>query len=356
MNWRAFKYALPLLMYISAVRTFTHTGFAVWITLIIAFVIIPLFELVLKPGTYNATDAEEEMMRADRIYDWLLYMVVPLQYLALYIFLSNMDDSRLSLADKAGRILTMGLFCGIFGINVGHELGHRVKKYEQFLAKSLLLTSLYTHFYIEHNRGHHRHVATPNDPSSAPYRMSLYGFWLRSIKGVYAGAWHIANDEMRRKHLPAFGFRNEMLQLQLLQLMFCIFIYLLFGGWGLVYFLLAVPGGILLLETVNYIEHYGLRRNQRMDGKFERAMPSHSWNSNHIIGRLFLFELSRHSDHHFSASRKYQVLRHHENAPQLPAGYPGSMILATLPPLWFWVMDRQMKKYHLLPEQRVLAS
>jgi alkane 1-monooxygenase len=108
---------------------------------------------------------------------------------------------------------------------------------------------------------------------------------------------------------------------------------------------MASAAGILLLETVNYIEHYGLVRKQRTDGKFERAMPSHSWNSNHVIGRLFLFELSRHSDHHYSASRKYQLLRHHENAPQLPTGYPGSMILATVPPLWFWVMDRQMKKY-----------
>jgi alkane 1-monooxygenase len=146
-----------------------------------------------------------------------------------------------------------------------------------------------------------------------------------------------------------------MLQIQVLQLIFCTFIFVLFGGWGLVYFLMASAGGILLLETVNYIEHYGLMRKQRTDGRFERAMPSHSWNSNHVIGRLLLFELSRHSDHHYSASRKYQVLRHHENAPQLPTGYPGSMLLATIPPLWFLVMDRQMKKHHVQPENKLFA-
>lgn len=348
MNWKAFKYALPLLLYVSAVRTFTHTGFAVWITLTIAFVIIPLLELLLKPDQYNATEAAEEMMRNDRLYDWLLYLVVPLQFIALYIFLSNITQPGLSIADKVGRVLTMGLFCGTFGINVGHELGHRSKKHEQLLAKILLSTSLYTHFFIEHNRGHHRHVATPRDPSSAPYRISLYAFWVRSILGVYNGAWQIANAEMKKRGLPALHWKNEMFRLQLVQILFCVLIGWWFGIIVFAWFLLAALCGILLLETVNYIEHYGLVRIQRESGMFERAMPHHSWNSNHVIGRLFLFELSRHSDHHFSASRKYQVLRHHDNAPQLPTGYPGSMLLATVPPLWFYIMDKQLKRYNLL--------
>jgi alkane 1-monooxygenase len=348
MNWKAFKYGLPLLMYISAVRTFTHTGFAVWITLIIAWVIIPVLELLLKPDQYNAEAAEEVILKQDKLYNWLLYLVIPLQYAALFLFLRNITQPGLSAIDITGRVLTMGLFCGTYGINVGHELGHRNKKYEQFFAKTLLLTSLYTHFFIEHNRGHHYHVATPRDPSSAPYRCSLYTFWMRSVTGVYTGAWRIANNEMQKQGRRPLGWKNEMLQLQVVQIIFCVLITWLFGLPSLGYFLLAALAGILLLETVNYIEHYGLTRKQRENGLFERAMPHHSWNSNHIIGRLFLFELSRHSDHHFSATRKYQVLRHHEDAPQLPTGYPGSMILATMPPLWFYIMDRQMNKYHLL--------
>jgi len=136
-----------------------------------------------------------------------------------------------------------------------------------------------------------------------------------------------------------------MLQFQILQLLVIIGIYFAFGGTILLYFIGAAITGILLLETVNYIEHYGLRRKQTADGKYERAMPAHSWNSNHVIGRLMLFELSRHSDHHYLASRKYQILRHHDNAPQMPTGYPGMMILSLFPPAWFYVMHKAIKKY-----------
>ena len=100
----------------------------------------------------------------------------------------------------------------------------------------------------------------------------------------------------------------------------------------------------MLLETVNYIEHYGLSRRQNERGNYERTMPNHSWNSDHIIGRLMLFELSRHSDHHYMASRKYQVLRHHDHSPQMPTGYPGMMLLSLVPPLWFSVMNQKIKK------------
>lgn len=109
------------------------------------------------------------------------------------------------------------------------------------------------------------------------------------------------------------------------------------------YFILAAVVGILLLETVNYIEHYGLVRKLKESGKYERPLPHHSWNSNHVIGRLLLFELSRHSDHHYQASRKYQILRHHDNSPQMPTGYPGMIVLALFPPLWFSVMHKELE-------------
>lgn len=263
-------------MYVAAVRTFTHTGFAVWVTLIIAFVIIPLLELVLKPDQYNAGQAEEELLSNDRIYEWLLYLILPMQILALYLFLLNITQAGLSFSEVLGRTLTMGLLCGTFGINVAHELGHRVNKGEQLLAKTLLLTSLYMHFIIEHNRGHHKHVATPTDPSSAPYHISLYGFWIRSITGVYNGAWHIANDEMRKKNHSPWHWENEMLQIHVVEIAFCLLIFLVFGVTVLGFFLQAALFGILLLETVNYIEHYGLARTRRENGLFERAMPHHS--------------------------------------------------------------------------------
>jgi alkane 1-monooxygenase len=160
----------------------------------------------------------------------------------------------------------------------------------------------------------------------------------------FVSAWEIANNESRKKNGTAFSWKNEMIQFQLIQAAFLFLIYWFFGFFVLTCFLGAALMGILLLETVNYIEHYGLQREQLENGRYERAMPAHSWNSNHVVGRLMLFELSRHSDHHYLASRKYQVLRHHDNAPQMPTGYPGMMLLSLVPPLWFAIMNRRIEK------------
>lgn len=343
-------YLLPVIIYIGTMRSFHNQGWIIFMPLVKSFAIIPVLELFINPSAKNLSDAEEAMAKKDPLYDWFLYLIVPMQYLALYWFLSGITNDSLLWWERMGRIISMGLACGIFGINVGHELGHRIKPYEQWMAKSLLLTSLYTHFFIEHNKGHHKNVSTPVDPSSAPLGMTLYTFWIRSVSGTWMDAWHIAADELRKKGLPAFHWRNEMLQLQLLQIGFITAIGLTFGWEACGYFILAAIIGFLLLETVNYIEHYGLCRNETTPGKYERALPQHSWNSNHILGRIVLFELSRHSDHHYLASRKYQILRHHDEAPQLPTGYPGSMVLATIPPLWFMVMDKKVKAMRSVAE------
>jgi alkane 1-monooxygenase len=241
----------------------------------------------------------------------------------------------------------MGLLCGVFGINVGHELGHRVNKTEQFLAKSLLLTSLYMHFFVEHNKGHHKNVATREDPSSARYGEMVYTFYFRTIIFSYLSAWKIVNNDLRKKGKPAFYWKNEMIHIHLIQILMVALIGWFFGWIVMVYFLYAAVIGILLLETVNYIEHYGLERNKLWDGKYERAMPVHSWNSDHIIGRLMLFELSRHSDHHYLASRKYQTLRHFDHSPQMPTGYPGMMLLSLAPPFWFKIMNKKINRLKL---------
>jgi alkane 1-monooxygenase len=199
------------------------------------------------------------------------------------------------------------------------------------------------HFFIEHNKGHHKNVATREDPSSARYGEPVYSFWVRSIYYSYISAWKIANKEATKSNRSSFSFKNEMIQAHIIQAVFLTAIFLIFGFEIMLYFLGAATIGILLLETVNYIEHYGLSRRETTEGRYERAMPSHSWNSNHVIGRMMLFELSRHSDHHYLASKKYQLLRHHEDAPQMPTGYPGMMLLALLPPAWFFVMNKKIK-------------
>lgn len=346
MHLRAFKYLSPVVIYAFAWLALTGRGWITWSPMVYAWVLMPLAELFIKPDKRNLSAAEEELVKKDRIYDYLLYLVVILQFAAVYIFLTSLKTTTLLWWEIAGRVCSMGLLCGTFGINVAHELGHRSKKYEQFLAKALLLTSLYMHFFIEHNKGHHKNVATPEDPSSARFNEPVFTFYFRTIIFSYISAWKIANSEMKKKGFPFFHWLNEMLQVQVIQFVFVTTI-LVFSGWLItLYFLIAATIGFLLLETVNYIEHYGLQRKQRPDGNYERAMPHHSWNSNHILGRLMLFELSRHSDHHYLASRKYQVLQHHEDAPQLPTGYPGSMMLALVPPLWFYVMNRKIRELH----------
>jgi alkane 1-monooxygenase len=343
MSIRAFKYLSPLVIYIGAFWSFSIMGWQIWLPMIWAWVIIPLAELFIKPVPANMDAAEEELAKKDRTYDVLLYLIVILQYSLLIKFLIAMKEDVMTWQDVAGRIAVMGLLCGTFGINVGHELGHRVNKLEQTLAKALLLTSLYMHFFTEHNKGHHKRVATPEDPSSARYGEPVYTFYFRTIIFSYLSAWHIANDELKKKGKPVLSLQNEMIQFHLIQIAFVAIIFFLFSWLITLYFLAAALIGILLLETVNYIEHYGLQRKSTGDGKYERAMPEHSWNSDHVIGRLMLFELSRHSDHHYLASRKYQVLRHHDNAPQMPTGYPGMMILSLVPPAWFYIMNRRIK-------------
>ena len=343
MQIRVFKYLSPISIYGLAILAFTYTGFYTWLPMIYAWVLLPLTELFLKPDEHNMEAAEEELAKKNRLYDYMLYIIVPFQYVALFYFLISMGQAELTVWDKAGRILSMGLLCGTFGINVAHELGHRVNKFEQFLAKALLATSLYIHFFIEHNKGHHKNVATPEDPSSARYNEPVYIFYFRTIIFSYLSAWKIANDDCRKKGKSIFSLHNEMVQAHIVQMILVAVIYF-FAGWLIcLYFIAAAFIGIALLETVNYIEHYGLQRKQTGAGNYERTLPHHSWNSNHILGRIMLFELSRHSDHHYMASRKYQILRHHENAPQLPTGYPGSMILAMIPPAWFFVMNRKIK-------------
>ncbi len=340
---RYIKYLNPVILYTLAILSFTNTGWWCWLPMIFSWVFIPILELFLNPDNKNLEEAEEALAKADKLYDYLLYLVVFLQIPTLFFFLFSLSANNLNTIDIIGRVATMGMLCGTFGINVAHELGHRVNKFEQTLSKVLLLSSLYMHFFIEHNKGHHKNVATPNDPSSARYNEWVYLFYFRTILLGYYSAWHIAAEEVKKKGKSVFSIYNEMIQMQLIQIAFVVIIYLVFGWWIMLYFLAAALMGILLLETVNYIEHYGLQRKTTGNNSFERALPQHSWNSSHPIGRMMLFELSRHSDHHYLASRKYQILRHHQNAPQLPTGYPGSMLLALLPPLWFWVMNRKIK-------------
>ena len=297
-------------------------------------------------------EAEEAELRKP-IFDLLLYLNVPivLGFVGWYLYL--VAYVPLSSYEYWGITLSMGVFLGAIGINVAHELGHRKTWYEQVMASLLLLPNLYMHFTIEHNNGHHVNIATKEDPASARFNEWIYVFWLRSIIFTYISAWKIEAKRLRQAGKSPIHYTNRLIWLQLIEIG-----YLGAIGWflGLAVMLAAISiaiGGFLMLESVNYIEHYGLNRRKLPSGRYERVQPWHSWNSNHSIGRIVLYELTRHSDHHFKASRKYQILRHYDESPQLPYGYPMSVILALFPPLWFWLMNPRVKeveeKLALLP-------
>ena len=344
---KSFKYLTPFVLYVLTLTAFNGNGLMCWLPLLYTFFLIPFAELFIKADPSNLDEVEEALAKKNKAYDFILYAAVIMQYYSLWVFFNSLKQDGLNTIDIAGRVISMGLLCATFGINVAHELGHRVNKMEQTFAKMLLLTSLYMHFFIEHNKGHHKHVATPHDPSTAKYNQSLYAFWPQTLIGTYLSAWKIANEEVEKKGKRRWSLQNEMLLFQLIQLTFVLIILYFFSVKITILFIVAALIGGLLLESVNYIEHYGLSRTQTSEQQFERVQPHHSWNSNHIIGRLMLFELSRHSDHHYLASRKYQILRSFDNAPQMPTGYPGMILLSLFPPLWFKIMHEQMKKYKL---------
>ena len=355
MQYRFLKYASSFVSVAVILISMTVGGPWVFFAVIYAFGLIPFLELLMQGNEENYEKAEEEVLKRDMKFDLLLWVIVPIQFLMLGIFVTRVGNSAMPLWEVVGYITAFGISCGVFGINVAHELGHRNTWYEQFMSKSLLLTSLYMHFFIEHNRGHHKNVSTDQDPASSRYGETLYAFWFRSVTDSWRDAWKLENDRLAKLNLPWYSLKNEMLVYQLIQVALLVAISLFFGLKVMVAFILSSTLGFLLLETVNYIEHYGLRRKMIDGAYYEKVMPVHSWNSNHPIGRLMLFELTRHSDHHYMASRKYQVLRHFNQSPQMPTGYPGMMVLALFPPLWFRVMHPHIDKYKATAEGIALA-
>lgn len=337
-----YAYLVPVLGYIGL----SQAGAWSYLLPAVAFGLIPVLEYFLPFDTRNVPAELEESRQQQRLFDILLYAHVPLFWWLMYLYMSRISQGGMPWWEAAGLVWTMAILCGVMGINVAHELGHHSRPLDRLLARVLLLGSLYMHFYIEHNRGHHRYVSTPLDPASAPQGMSVYRFWLRSIFGSLRSAWRLEVQRLRSQRLPVFSWHNEMILYFIIQSALVASVGWYWGWPGIGAFLAAAMGGILLLETVNYIEHYGLRRKEIRPGYYEPVKPHHSWNSEHILGRILLYELTRHSDHHYKASRKYQNLRYFPETPQLPLGYPGSMWLSLIPPLWFRRMDPLVARWN----------
>jgi len=235
---------------------------------------------------------------------------------------------------------------GIIAINLGHEFVHKDPKAENWMGGLLLSSVTYAGFKVEHVRGHHVHVSTPEDASSSQYNQGLYAFLPHAFKHNFLNAWRLEKQYLERKGKKNLSVHNELIWWYGISALFAVAFGVLFGWQGVLFFCAQSFVAAFTLEVINYIEHYGLHRRVKDNGRYERVTPAHSWNSNYLLTNLALFQLQRHSDHHAYAKRRYQVLRHYEESPQLPGGYAAMYVLALFPPLWKKVMNPRVEAYY----------
>ncbi len=319
------------------------TGNEFWlvVVLIANYTLAPIIDWLLGEDENNPPEAVVMQLDQDRYYRYLTYAVVPLHLITLIGCASYAGTAQLSPFGFFGLALVAGVSAGL-AINTGHELGHKNSRIERWLAKIVLAVPAYGHFSLDHNRGHHMAVSTPEDPASARMGESIYRFASREIPGAFRRAWRFEAERLANRGHSAWHADNQLLQSWSLSLAIAIALVVAFGWQMLPFLLVHHAAAYFQLTSANYIEHYGLLRGKDENGRYERCAPLHSWNSNHIFSNLVLFHLERHSDHHANPLRRYQSLRHFDELPQLPNGYFGSYLLAYVPPLWFRVMDKRL--------------
>jgi alkane 1-monooxygenase len=340
---------VPALVFLAIwLHALTGWGGWFWIGPFVIFLVVPTVDLVGGLDRTNPPDDVLEALERDRYYRWVTYLFLPIQYAGFAVGCWLIATGGLSTADRLGLAITIGCVGGI-GINTAHELGHKKESHERWLSKIALAQSFYGHFYIEHNRGHHVRVATPEDPASSRMGESFYRFWPRTVLGSLASAWRLERRRFARRGRHPYRIGNDVLNAWLMSAVLWAAMLAWLGWPVLPYLVLQAVVAFSLLEVVNYLEHYGMRR-QRIGPpdrrRYEHVAPRHSWNSNNIATNVLLYHLQRHSDHHANPTRRYQTLRDFEESPVLPTGYAGMIILALVPPLWRRVMDPRVVAHY----------
>jgi alkane 1-monooxygenase len=342
----AIPFYIAYLIPLSAALALTLRGPWVWSTVILVFGITPVLDAVLGLNRSNPrSEGDGPPPARDPVFDLALWLWLPVQ-IALVIggclVVATADLARWELA---GLVLSVGISSGAGAINVAHELMHRRGAAERAMSEMLMTSAVYPHFCIEHVRGHHKHVATPQDPASARAGESVYGFLLRTLGGSLASAWRIEGQRVARKGRGLLGLGDRRIRYPLLVVAVTACLGFGFGFAAAVFFVAQGVVAFVLLEIINYVEHYGLERRLLDSGRYERVTPQHSWNAAHRLTNWYLFNLQRHADHHDVASRPYWLLRHIPDSPQLPAGYATMALLALVPPLWRRVMDPRVEAW-----------
>ncbi|MCL4104408.1 UNVERIFIED_CONTAM: hypothetical protein GTU68_047370 [Idotea baltica] len=303
-----------------------------------SYFVIPVLDYAFGSDENNPPEEIVPQLEADRYYALLTWLTVPMHFIVLIAIAYFVGTQDLTVWSVLILAITAGSYSGM-GINTAHELGHKKPTFERLLAKIVLAVPAYGHFCIEHNRGHHRDVATPEDPASSRMGESIYKFILREIPGSFARGWDVEGERLARLGKSRWSASNDILQSFAISAILQGGLILAFG-WIMIPFL-AIHNfwAWFQLTSANYIEHYGLLREKEANGRYERCKPHHSWNANFIFSNIVLFHLERHSDHHANPTRRYQSLRNFDDIPQLPNGYYGMYLLAYFPSLWYQIMD-----------------
>ncbi|WP_063759043.1 alkane 1-monooxygenase [Streptomyces globisporus] len=316
-----------------------------WTGILVLYVIFPVVDHLIGKDSANPPDSAIAHLEQDRYYRWCTYLYLPLQYTGLVLGCRLITGGDLALVDRIGLTFTLGGVAGI-AINAAHELGHKTEALERRLARIALAQTWYGHFHVEHNHGHHIRVATPEDPASARLGESFWRFLPRTVLGGLTSAWRLEKRRLARRGRSAWSPRNTVLGSWALSFALFTGLALAFGPGVLPYLAVQAVFGFCLLEVINYTEHYGLKRERTASGRYERCAPRHSWNSDNVASNVFLYHLQRHSDHHAHPTRRYQSLRHFDEAPEMPTGYAGMIVLAYVPPLWRRVMDPRVLAHY----------
>jgi alkane 1-monooxygenase len=345
MGWRDRKrYLWPLALLMpclpfAAVGLYRLTGSGLGPIVILG--VVPIVDVIVGRDPSNPPDEAIADLERDRYYRWITIMFLPLQYAGFVFGFWVIANGVLTTTEKVGLAVTVGFIAGL-GINTAHELGHKRDSYERWLAKVALAQSMYGHFYIEHNRGHHVRVATPEDPASSRVAESFYLFWPRTVVGSVRSAWRIETKRFAARGQRPLRIGNDVVNAWLMTVVLWTVVVVWLGIGVLPYLVLQAVIGFTLLEAVNFLEHYGMLRQKVGVGdriRYERVNPTHSWNANNVATNVLLYHLQRHSDHHANPTRRYQALRDYDDAPQLPGGYAAMILIALVPPLWRRVMD-----------------
>ena len=342
----SFQYYTVVVLYgfsFYAIKYYHNPFFMIWLV----YACVPLLDEVLSLDLRNPTREESKIMENELRFKLPLYITIFCDWFFTFLLLNFVTTQDIGIVELFLCILVGGNFSGI-NINISHELMHKNNKLDKFLGMMTLSKNLYMHFYIEHVHGHHKNVATPHDPATSKFNQTIFEFLPQTLIGSLRDAWRIECKRLLeiKKYKSVWVPENKMILFSLNNIVLPIFIYKYWGLLGVVSFLGTAFIGILLLEVINYIEHYGLLRKEVSPGVYEKVNVFHSWNTPHRLSNYLLFKLQRHSDHHENGYKPYQILNSFDESPHLPHGYTVCLLIALFPNYWFKIMNQYVVTYN----------